>query len=94
MSSQRARIAAGACELWERRGNPEGSPEVDWDAAEKELLGVPTRPKATLAPIQQQASDVVMNDSEGGPISSGTETTSPDGPIPKPFRARTLHDRR
>ena len=93
MSSQRARIAAGSCELWERRGNPEGSPEVDWDAAEKELLGVPTQRKATLALIQQQASDVVM-DSERGPISSGTETTSPDGPIPKPFRARTLHDRR
>ena len=26
-----------ACELWERRGHPLGSPEIDWYAAESAL---------------------------------------------------------
>ena len=25
--------------LWEQRGRPEGSPEVDWERAERELRG-------------------------------------------------------
>jgi len=32
-------ISARAYELWQERGCPEGSPEVDWFAAEKEILG-------------------------------------------------------
>jgi hypothetical protein len=32
-------IAARAYQLWQERGCPEGSPEVDWLAAEAELLG-------------------------------------------------------
>lgn len=32
-------IEARAYELWEQRGRPEGSPEVDWFAAETQLLG-------------------------------------------------------
>jgi hypothetical protein len=32
-------IQARAYELWQQRGCPEGSPEVDWLAAEKEILG-------------------------------------------------------
>ncbi len=31
-------IAIRAYELWQDRGCPEGSPEVDWLAAEEELL--------------------------------------------------------
>lgn len=31
-------IAARAYELWQERGCPEGSPEVDWFQAEEELL--------------------------------------------------------
>ena len=86
MSSQRARIAARAFELWERRGKPQGSPEIDWAAAEKEILGTddPTQPKATGDSIE--AGDVLLTDSDRGPIATGTETTPPDGPIPK--RAR------
>ena len=33
-------IAKLAYELWERRGRPLGSPEIDWHAAEN-ALGVP-----------------------------------------------------
>jgi hypothetical protein len=28
-------ISKLACEYWERRGSPFGSPEIDWSAAEK-----------------------------------------------------------
>jgi Protein of unknown function (DUF2934) len=31
-------IAVRAYELWQERGCPDGSPEVDWFAAEEELL--------------------------------------------------------
>ena len=31
-------IAVRAYELWQERGCPDGSPEVDWLAAEEELL--------------------------------------------------------
>ena len=49
MSSQHARIAARAHDLWELRGRPEGSPEIDWCQAEKELQGDASapEPKAT-----------------------------------------------
>jgi len=30
-------VAARAYELWRRRGCPEGSPEIDWFQAEREL---------------------------------------------------------
>jgi hypothetical protein len=70
MSSQRARIAARAYELWERRGRPEGSPEVDWSAAEKEILR-----------------------GSGNPPAGNTETTPPDGPIPKRSRRSRDADR-
>ena len=70
MSSQRARIAARAYELWERRGRPEGSPEVDWSAAEREILRGTDNPPA-----------------------SNTETTPPDGPIPKRTRRSRDADR-
>jgi len=36
----REEIARLAYELWERRGRPLGSPEIDWYAAES-ALGVP-----------------------------------------------------
>ena len=32
-------IQARAYELWQQRGCPMGSPEVDWFAAETEILG-------------------------------------------------------
>jgi len=35
------RIAALAYALWEARGYPQGSPEVDWFQAEKELTAAP-----------------------------------------------------
>lgn len=78
MSSQRERLAARAYDLWVRRGRPVGSPEIDWYAAEKELLAnanAPTQPK-----------DVVTTDSDRGPVATDTETTAPDGPIPKRSR--------
>ena len=31
-------IQARAYELWQQRGCPDGSPEVDWFAAENEIL--------------------------------------------------------
>ena len=69
MSSQRARIAARAYALWERRGKPEGSSEMDWYAAEQELArDDPTKPKATLDSLQQTAADVLTNNSDRGPI--------------------------
>jgi len=34
-------IAARAYQLWEERGCPIGSPEVDWYQAEQELRGAP-----------------------------------------------------
>lgn len=33
-------IAIRAYELWQERGCPEGSPEVDWLQAEEELLNI------------------------------------------------------
>ena len=32
-------IATLACEFWQRRGCPDGSPEEDWFRAERELQG-------------------------------------------------------
>lgn len=34
---QRERVERLARELWERRGRPEGSPEVDWAEAERQV---------------------------------------------------------
>ena len=89
MSSQRARIAARAYALWERRGKPEGSSETDWYAAEQELArDDPTKPKATLDSLQQTAADVLTNSSDRGPIASDTESTSAEGVTPKRSRIR------
>ena len=89
MSSQRARIAARAYELWERRGKPVGSPEMDWYAAEKELArDDPTKPKGALDSLQQQAAEVLTNNSDRGPIASDTESTAPEEPTPKRSRVR------
>jgi hypothetical protein len=41
-------IAARAYECWRRRGQPHGSPEVDWDRARQELLDE-RRPRARTA---------------------------------------------
>lgn len=76
---QRARIAARAYTLWERRGKPEGSPEIDWDAAEKELAAdASTKPNAT-----QQAADVLTSDSDRGPVATHTKSA----PFSGRFRA-------
>lgn len=37
-----------ACQLWEQRGRPFGSPEVDWFAAEKVLASAQRDPKLDL----------------------------------------------
>jgi Protein of unknown function (DUF2934) len=37
-----AEIAARAYELWQARGRPQGSPEIDWFRAEHELSESPT----------------------------------------------------
>ena len=82
MSAQRARIAARAYELWERRGRPEGSPELDWAMAEKEIVAEANHPgqsKAALAALQQEAAKVVTSDSDKGPTASNTENTLPAG---------------
>jgi hypothetical protein len=97
MSAPRALIAARAYELWVLRGQPEGSPEKDWYEAEKQLSrddNDPTEAKATLDPVQRQAADVLTNDSDRGPISSGTATAPPDGTIPKRSRSGRKATRR
>jgi hypothetical protein len=82
MSSQRGLIAARAYELWRLRGNPEGSPEVDWYQAEKEILGrvndAPSELKVTLDSLQQDAADVSASGSDRGPTDSDTHKTLPD----------------
>jgi hypothetical protein len=42
-------IAKLAYELWEQRGRPLGSPEIDWHAA-KSILGVRDSPKEFSLP--------------------------------------------
>ena len=87
MSSQRARIAARAYALWERRGKPEGSSEMDWYAAEQELArDDPTKPKARWIHCDN-AADVLTNSSDRGPIASDTESTSAEGTTSKRSRA-------
>jgi ferredoxin-NADP reductase len=39
-------IAGRACELWEARGRPMGSPEIDWFGAEEELAKAADKPPA------------------------------------------------
>jgi poly-gamma-glutamate capsule biosynthesis protein CapA/YwtB (metallophosphatase superfamily) len=88
MSAQRARIAARAYDLWERRGRPEGSPEVDWVMAEQQILGDandPVQPKVTFDSLLQEIPDVVTSASDKGPTASNTEATLPDE-IPKRSR--------
>ena len=54
MSLQHARIATRAHDLWELRGRPDGSPEIDWYEAEKQLddaANDPSEPKTTLDPL-------------------------------------------
>jgi hypothetical protein len=78
---QRARIAARAYDLWERRGRPEGSPEIDWAMAEKQILGDaddPTQPKAPSDALQQEVARVVTSASDKGPTASSTEDTLPN----------------
>jgi hypothetical protein len=78
MSAQRARIAARAYELWQRRGRPEGSPEVDWAMAEREILAEANDSKpsnAALAALRQEAANVVTSESDKGPTASNTEDT-------------------
>jgi hypothetical protein len=90
MSVHRAKIAARAHELWELRGKPEGSPEIDWNQAERELsvdAAEATKPNASVDSLQREAADVSTSASDRGPTASDTETTAPDGPIPK--RSRT-----
>ncbi len=79
MNSQRVQIAARAHELWKLRGSPEGSPDVDWQQAEKELVERPedpSKPKATLDALQQKAADVLTSGSDRGPTDSDTQKTS------------------
>jgi Protein of unknown function (DUF2934) len=97
MSSQRARITARAYDLWVQRGKPIGSPEVDWYEAQTQIeneANDPGKPKAALDPLAEEAADALTTGldrvnrpgrSAGDP--SATETTSPDGPIPKRSRA-------
>ena len=64
MSLQHARIAARAHDLWELRGRPDGSSEIDWYQAEKQLIGDandPSEPKTTLDPLARQAADVLID---------------------------------
>jgi hypothetical protein len=39
MTATREQIQERAYFLWEQRGRPNGSPEVDWDRAKQELEG-------------------------------------------------------
>jgi hypothetical protein len=39
VSATHEQIEERAYYLWEQRGRPEGSPEVDWERAEQELRG-------------------------------------------------------
>jgi len=48
-------IAALAYELWQARGRPEGSPEVDWLEAEKQL-----RDRLESAPAAQNTEPLLV----------------------------------
>ena len=39
MTATREQIQERAYYLWEQRGRPNGSPEVDWDRAKQEIEG-------------------------------------------------------
>lgn len=90
MSAQHARIAARAHDLWELRGRPEGSPEIDWYEAEKELRGDANapEPKATVDPLAQRAADILDGEHSAATSDDGTRTVSPDGPLAKRARLR------
>jgi len=45
-------IAKLAYELWERRGHPFGSPEIDWYAAESALRGKDSRQEFSLPGVR------------------------------------------
>ena len=90
MSAQHARIAARAHDLWERRGRPAGSPEIDWYQAEKELQGNANaaEPKATVDPLAQRAADILAGGTPAATTDDSTGTAPPDGPLPKRARPR------
>lgn len=90
MSAQHARIAARAHDLWELRGRPEGSPEIDWYEAEKELQGDANaaEAKATVDPLAQRAADILDGEAPAATSDLGTGTAPPDGPLPKRARPR------
>jgi hypothetical protein len=90
MSTQHARIAARAHVLWELRGRPEGSPEIDWYEAEKQLQGDANAagPKATVDPLAQRAADILDGGNPPAASDDGTGTTPPDRPLPKGARPR------
>jgi hypothetical protein len=70
MSEQRDRIAARAYDLWERRGRPVGSPEVDWLAAEREIRAQTSdaeAPNAALAGQQQKQTDALTGGGRQAP---------------------------
>jgi hypothetical protein len=46
-------VAARAYELWQLRGCPEGSPEVDWYEAERELSAGSVPPQSTDANVEE-----------------------------------------
>ena len=86
MSLQHARIAARAHDLWELRGRPDGSSEIDWYQAEKQLNGDandPSEPKTTLDPLAQQVADVLKADVDVEKLVA----TPPAGPLPKRSRS-------
>jgi hypothetical protein len=87
MPLQRAEIAARAYTLWELRGKPLGSPEVDWYEAKKQLERDdegPSDAEVTLQPVAQPLEGTPPGHSEED--DKKTETTPPDGPMRKPRR--------
>lgn len=56
-------IARLAYELWERRGHPFGSPEIDWYAAESALGGLESRKEFALPGVRFEPDESAYRES-------------------------------
>jgi hypothetical protein len=76
-ASETARIASQAGELWQERGRPVGSPEVDWSRAKEELAKAAE--KAPVPPIAGTPTASTPPSKEPPPASPPVEKTPPRG---------------
>lgn len=75
------RTAQLAYQLWERRGRPIGSPEVDWSAAEALLRAPPQdQSSASSAPSQPPANGAIPNMVNTDELFNDEDTPVPSTP--------------